>query len=95
MYFSKIPDANYSVKITYETRLIPLSDLTTTNFILKDYPYLYLYASLIEGHIYANMPEQVQFYQQKYNEAIDDVNRKFGEESWSGSPLRSFSDYVV
>jgi len=95
IYFSLKPDYNYSVKLTYETKLVSLSNLVPTNFILDNYPYLYLYGALIEGSIFANDLTQVQLYQQKYDDAIYEVLRKFGEESWSGNVMRSFSDYVV
>jgi hypothetical protein len=95
IYFSLKPDSSYSVKLTYETKLVSLSNLVPTNFILDNYPYLYLYGALIEGSIFANDLTQVQLYQQKYDDAIYEVLRKFGEESWSGNVMRSFSDYVV
>lgn len=92
--FSLPPDAAYSVKINYYADLVQLSDTITTNWVLSKFPYLYLYGSLIEASIYTNDPDQVQFYQQKYDEGINDVIRKFGDESFSGG-LHAFSDYVV
>ena len=93
--FSSIPDGAYSVQITYYADLTQLSSLNATNWVLTKYPYLYLYGALIEASIYTNDPDQVTFYQAKFTDGINDVINKFGDESFSGSPLRSKSDYVV
>lgn len=93
--FSKIPDGNYSVKITYLAKLTSLSDVATTNWVLTKYPYLYLYGSLIETSIFTNDPDQVQFYQLKFDSAINDVLTQYSNQKFSGSPLFAKSDYVV
>lgn len=95
IYFSKIPDSSYSVQITYLARLASLTDIVTTNFVLTKYPYLYLYGALIEASIYTNDPDQVQFYQVKFDAAINDVLSQYGNQKFSGSPLYAKSDYVV
>jgi hypothetical protein len=93
--FSLPPDGSYSIQVTYYANLTKLSDSNTTNWVLTRFPYLYLYGALIEASIFSNDPDQVQFYQTKFDDGIRDVITKFGDESWSGSPLRSKSDYVV
>lgn len=93
--FSKIPDGNYSIKITYLAKLTNLSDVNTTNWVLTKYPYLYLYGALIETSIYTNDPDQVQFYQTKFDSAIGDVITQYSNQKFSGSPLHAKSDYVV
>lgn len=93
--FSKIPDSNYSIVITYIAKLTALSDVNTTNWVLTNFPYLYLYGSLIEASIYCNDPDQVQFYQTKFDSAIMDVIEKYSNQKFSGSPLHAKSDYVV
>lgn len=94
LVFSLPPDAAYSVKIVYYAALPSLSALVTTNWVLTQYPYLYLYGALIEASIYTNDPDQVAFYQQKFSEGIADVITNFGDESFSGG-LHAFSDYIV
>lgn len=90
-----IPDSSYNININYDANLTALSSINPTNFILVNYPYLYLYGSLIETCIYCNDPDQVQFYQQKYNEAIEEIWKNYNDQSFSGSVLRARSDYVV
>lgn len=93
--FSKIPDGNYQIKMTYLTKLSALSDVNTTNFVLASFPYLYLYGALIEASIFTSDPDQVQFYQMKFDEAIKEVITQYGNQKFSGSPLYAKSDYVV
>jgi hypothetical protein len=92
---SKIPDSNYSITITYIAKLTSLSDINTSNWVLTNFPYLYLYGSLIEASIYTNDPDQVQFYQTKFDSAIIDVISKYSNQKFSGSPLYAKSDYVI
>lgn len=92
---SKTPDSNYSIVITYVAKLTSLSDVNTTNWVLTNFPYLYLYGSLIEASIYCNDVDQVQFYESKFNSAIMDVIEKYSNQKFSGSPLYAKSDYVV
>jgi hypothetical protein len=89
------PDAVYQLSIQYYQDLPLLSSVNPTNWLLEDYPYIYLYGALIEGSTYVEEPEQVDFFLQKYNSAIEDIWRNFGNSSMSGSPLQAYSSYVV
>ena len=95
LYYSPIPDNDYNVTITYSADLTPLSSVNTINWVLTRYPYLYLYGSLIEASIFTNDPDQVQFYQSKFDDAIKDIWENYNDQSFSGSVLRARSDYVV
>ena len=95
IYFSPVPDSNYGITITYNADLIPLSSINNVNWVLTRYPYLYLYGALIEASIYTNDPDQVQFYQAKFDDAIKDIWENYNDQSFSGSPLRARSDYVI
>jgi hypothetical protein len=92
---SPVPDNSYALTVVYYQDVPPLSSTNTTNWLLREYPYIYLYGALIEASVYVNDPDQVQFYQGKFNDAIQDVWQNFAMESFSGSPLRSVSDYIM
>jgi len=47
-----VPDATYSVEITFYQKFTPLSDSATTNWILDSHPDLYLYGSLMHSSPY-------------------------------------------
>lgn len=44
-----IPDTAYTINLTYLRTLTPLSDSTTSNWLLESHPDLYLYASLLHA----------------------------------------------
>ncbi|WAK01868.1 phage adaptor protein [Methylobacter sp. YRD-M1] len=92
---SPIPNGELTLNLVYYKDLTPLSGVNTTNWVLNKYPAVYLYGALIEASVYINDPEQVQFYQMKFDQTIEDMWRNFGYESFSGSPLRATSDYIV
>lgn len=92
---SPIPNGELTLNVVYYKDLTPLSGVNTTNWVLDKYPAVYLYGALIEASVYINDPEQVQFYQMKFDQTIEDMWRNFGDESFSGSPLRAFNDYIV
>ena len=95
LYYSPVPDNNYNVTVTYSADLVPLSSVNNVNWVLTRYPYLYLYGALIEASIYTNDPDQVQFYQAKFDDAIKDIWENYNDQNFSGSVLRARSDYVV
>lgn len=92
---SPIPDAAYQIDIVSFDRLDALSDTNTTNWVLEQYPYLYLYASLVEASIFTNDVELIELYQSKYNQAIEDIWKNYNDKSFSGGPLTATNDYIV
>ncbi|MGJ0430870.1 phage adaptor protein [Methylobacter sp.] len=92
---SPIPDGEYTVSYTYYQDVVSLSSTNPTNWILTEYPYVYLYGALIEACVYTVDPDMVAFYQEKFDAAINDMWENSALESFSGSPLRAFSDYIV
>lgn len=95
IHFSPIPSANYTVNLVYYQDIPSLSGTNPTNWVLTDYPYIYLYGALIEAAIFTNDPDQVDFYQRKFSEAISDMWQNHSYASFSGSPLFATSDYIV
>lgn len=45
--FEVIADAAYELELVYEAKLAPLSDSAPTNWMVVQYPYLYVYGSLM------------------------------------------------
>lgn len=46
--FDRVPDAAYTIEMSYYVRLTPLDDTNTTNDVLTHHPSLYLYGVLSE-----------------------------------------------
>lgn len=45
--FDMVPDAAYAIELIYEGKLTPLSDASTTNWLLAQYPNVYVYGALM------------------------------------------------
>lgn len=95
IYVSPVPASTYTYTLKYQSDLIALSSINSTNWVLTQFPYIYLYGSLIEASIYTKDPEQVAFYQDKYNDAMTDILQKYEAERYSGGALKQSSDYLV
>lgn len=92
---SPVPSASSTLKVIYYRDLQKLSSINPTNWVLTKYPYIYLYGALIEASIHTKDPDQVQFYQAKFDDAIKDIWQNFAMESFSGSGMTSVSDYIM
>lgn len=44
---SPTPSAIYNIELVYEAKVSPLSDTAPTNWMLQQYPYLYMYGALM------------------------------------------------
>ena len=94
VYFSPAPSSAFTVNFVYYQDVPPLAT-NNTNWLLTQYPMVYLYGALIEGCTYIQDFEQQQLYQDRFDDAIEDIWQNYAMESFSGSPLRSISDYTV
>lgn len=95
LLLSPIPDDGVTVSIVYDQNMPPLSSNNPVNWVLSKYPFIYLYGSLIELSVYINDATQVQFYQMRYDQAVEDMWQNYALESFSGSPLSANNDYIV
>jgi hypothetical protein len=74
MALRPIPDAVYNVSIVYEARATYLSDDNASNWILTNYPLIYLYATLEQVAMYIN--EDPSSYETEWLRVADGVNKK-------------------
>ena len=79
-----IPDTTYTLKLTYFAKVPSLSDSNTTNYLLTNYPQLYLYGSLLEAQPYIINDERIQVWMGLYNEAVQLINRDDEQGRYSG-----------
>ena len=92
--FAPIPVDGTLLDVVYYQQLVPLSGAAPTNWVLSRYPYIYLYGTMIELSVFIDDPEQIQFFQGKFDDAIADMWQNFANESFSG-PLSANNDYIV
>lgn len=79
-----IPDSTYTLKLTYFSKIPALSDSNTTNYILSNYPQVYLYGALVEAQPYIINDERLPTWLTLYNEAVQLINRDDEQGRYSG-----------
>ena len=79
-----IPDSVYTLKLTYFGKIPALSDSNTTNFLLSNYPQVYLYGALVEAQPYIMNDERLTTWISLYNEAVQLIIRDDEQGRYSG-----------
>lgn len=80
-----IPDAIYSLELTYRQRIPALSDTNTTNWLLTNWPDAYLWASLIAATPFIMNDARLPVWQGLYSQAISGIN---GIDWYSGTTMK-------
>jgi hypothetical protein len=80
MLLRPTPDDAYSINIVYEARLDYLSDSAPANWLLTNYPLIYVYASLEQIAMYIN--EEPSLYEAEWQRVADGINKR----DWYDSP---------
>lgn len=80
-----IPDAVYSLELTYQQRIPALSVSNTTNWLLTNWPNAYLYASLMASAPFIMNDARLATWGQLYQQAVDGIN---SVDWYSGSTMK-------
>lgn len=80
-----IPDAVYSLELTYQQRIPALSVSNTTNWLLTNWPNAYLYASLMASAPFIMSDARLATWAQLYQQAVDGIN---SVDWYSGSTMK-------
>jgi len=86
------PDATYTGKLTYWKKFDALSASTTTNWLLTNYPSIYLYGTLLEAAIYIQDAEKAQQYGSLFIAAINGLCYANETDRFGGAPLQVRTD---
>jgi len=81
------PGDTYTVNIVYNQVIPALSDSNTTNWVLEQAPYLYLYGALIHTAPYLHEDQRATVWGALHQSALDGLIRDGKRGKWSG-PLR-------
>lgn len=87
LLFGPTPDTAYTIGILYYGRIAALS-VTPTNWLLSNFPGIYLFGALAEAGDYVRDPANLQTWETKYAKAIEAVQRMDDQSMFSGSALR-------
>ena len=82
------PDANYSADLFYRASVSTLSDSNTDNWVLTNYPDVYLYGALIHSAPYLVDDARIQTWAALYSAAVKRVNKQSKKASASGKGLK-------
>ena len=80
-----IPDAIYSLELTYQQKIPALSGSNTTNWLLTSWPNAYLYAALLAATPFIMNDARIATWAQLYAKAIEGINNV---DWYSGSTMK-------
>ena len=93
-----LPDQDkiYTVDLYYVSKIPTLSNTNTSNWLLRDYPFLYLYGVLLQAQPYVKNPEEVSLWQGFISDSVSLINRQefLGKYGTAGATVR-YSGVVV
>ncbi|TBN49179.1 hypothetical protein [Pseudomonas sp. BGI-2] len=80
-----IPDAVYSLELTYQQKIPALSVAAPTNWLLTNWPNAYLYAALLAATPFIMNDARLPVWGQLYAQAVDGINNV---DWYSGSTMK-------
>lgn len=94
IWLGPTPDAAYSLRVTYDERLAPLTDENQTNWLLSENADAYLYACILQIESFLGDDDRVPLYAAALDQAIEEINAQ-GNRYRSTVPTRLRSPVVV
>jgi len=95
IYLGVKPDSAQTLEIAYFKKLTALSDSSTTNTILTNYPDLYLYGSLAESAPFLMQDERLDIWAKLYKESLRIANTSSENGRTASQTLQMSADSVV
>lgn len=86
--FGPVPGGVYGLEMVYYAKIPALSDAAPANWLLADYPDLYLYGALLEAQPYIMNDERIQIWMGMFDRAIAAVKGEDARARWNGAPLQ-------
>jgi hypothetical protein len=80
-----IPDADYTMELTYMQRIPSLSSTNTTNWLITAFPNAYLYAALCAAQPYIANDARLPIFEKLYLDSVKAIN---SIDWYSGSTMR-------
>ena len=88
------PADTYTLEMVYYSKIIPLTDTNTSNWVLNYYPDAYLYGSLIHSAPFLGDDNRLSVWAALYDNAINAINADSDKAKFGGSghrmKIRSF-----
>lgn len=83
-----VPDGAYNIDVTYYARFAPLSDSSTTNWLLQNHPSIYLFCALSEAELFMINDERAVMWASKATQEINTLQDADDAAVHSGTALR-------
>lgn len=80
------PSGTFTVNLSYWAKVPSLSGTTTTNWLLEDYPDLYLWRAVYEGAKWCQDTELQQSAMMEYGRLLGDVKTNDAARDWGPAP---------
>lgn len=78
------PPSAINAELVYYQKIPALSDGAPTNWLLTNYPDIYLYGALMHSAPYLKDDARIPLWSQLYVEAMTELNRASDQARWSG-----------
>ena len=67
------PDAEYTLQLTYFSKIDALSDSNTSNFVLASHPDIYLYGSLKHASVFQTERERAPLFNAQFEKSLEEI----------------------
>lgn len=75
IYLAPVPDAVYTLNLAYRAYVPPLADSAGTNWLIENFPNVYLAAAMVEVCKYTKNAAEKQQWEADYLVALNSVNK--------------------
>jgi len=82
------PSGTFDVELLYFKDIPALSDSNATNWLLADYPDVYLYGALMQSAPYLDDDQRMQVWSTLYGNAVQSINQESKKSRYSGAGMR-------
>jgi len=91
--FAPTPDSTYTGKLLYYAKFADLDGTDTTNWLILNYPNVYLHGALFHLYMYIKDKESAQNELALYKATLEGLNSQQRKERHSGSTLSVRAEY--
>lgn len=81
------PSEETTFRVTYFTRIAPLTVNAPSNWVLEEHPDIYVWGTLMEAAAYIRDPEAVGYCEGRYETGIAELQLESATDRWGGGPL--------
>ena len=92
--FDSTPDQAYTIEMQYLKKLTALSDSNTTNYILTNYPTIYLYGTLWALFQYSMEQDVAEYYYSEFIKSIQGANATDQAGRYGSAPVVRIEGYT-